>query len=189
MYETHCGTPYLYLGDVYKSTYKGFYFKADPFTFGGKKCVLDTTKITKSKLVIEVTPTWKIMSYDMRLTRVTDSMFVKKSLITSKVNCEEIFTLDKTLCYLSPIKPSKEVKPTLVGIEKASTYYNFVKVDGEILGAIASTDEGVYGKPLLYANLLSYPDFYSRTCVSIETAERKFFYYKQVQECYRVVLK
>lgn len=189
VYETHCGTPYLYLGEVYKSTYKGFYFKADPFTFGGKKCVLDTTKITKSKLVIEVTSKGEIISYDMRLKKVTDSMFVKKSLITSKVNCEEIFTLDKTLCYLSPIKPTKEVKPTLVvDTERASSYYNFVKVNGEILGNIASTNEGVCGTPLLYINL-SYPESSSRACVSTETAERKFFYSKQVQECYRVVLK
>ena len=189
VYETHCGTPYLYLGEVYKSTYKGFYFKADPSAFGGKKCVLDTTKITKSKLVIEVTSKGKIMSYAMRLKKVTDSMFVKKSVITSKVNCEEIFTLDKTLCYLSPIKPSKEVKPTLVvDTERATSEYNFVKVNGEILGGIDSTYKDVCGKPLLYANL-SYPESSSRECISIETAERKVFKYKQVQECYRVVLK
>lgn len=189
VYETHCGIPYLYLGEVYKSTYKGFYFKADPSVFGGKECVLDTTKITKSKLVIEVTRAGEIMSYKMRLKKVTDNMFVKKSLITSKVNFEEIFTMDKTLCYLSPVKPSKDVEPTLVEIEKDSTNYNFVKVDGEILGEIDYIDESVHGKPLLYADLLSYPGYYTRRYVSIETTKRKAFYYKQVQGCYRVVLK
>lgn len=189
VYETHCGTPYLYLGEVYKSTYKGFHFEADPSAFGGKSCVLDTTKITRSKLVISVTSTGKIISYNMGLKKVTNNMFVKKSEITSKVTCDEIFTINKTLCYLSHIKPSKRVEPTLVvDTERDTSYYNFVRVNGKILGGISHIDEGVYGSPFLYANL-SYPDSSPNGCVSIETTERKFFYNKQVQECYRVVLK
>jgi len=187
VYETGCGDLFVYLGEIYRSTYKGFHFVNST----NKEAVLNTTKINKSKVALLVGKTGELLTYDMKLKKVTDTLFVKESYITSKVSFEDIYKRDKTLCYFSPIKPDKEARPVLVlDIDTdVGSDYNFVKVQGDILGGVDYIADGeIYGSATMYANL-PFPEVRSRLSVSFNTGDRKTFYNKEVQACYRVVLK